>query len=465
LLAYLLITYLPLLFFFNTIQVAIQDYFQDDREGKIQSTAIIVAASISKSNYFNTLGDDTKKQLLDAEMDTRSQQGGFRILIFDPHCAVLDDTNNADVGKTLIVPEVLNALEKKNAVDIRSSEQAVYASASIENDVSETVGAVLLVNSVADIYTSIKDIQKTLVTYTVLTAIIMGVLVFVVSQVLIDPLTGILGVVQKMADGHLEQRVQVSGHDEYATLGQAFNEMAEKLEKVDKSREEFVSNVSHELKTPLSSIKVLSESVLLQEDAPKEVYREFLEDINSEVDRMTHMVLDLLQLVKLDEGEVGLHLAPTSLNEMTSDIVKRLTPLAEQKSITLAVEAVREVIIDADELKLSSAISNLVDNGIKYTPNGGSVKIILDADHQFAFITVSDTGIGIKEDEQSRVFDRFYRVDKTRDRETGGTGLGLSITYATVRLHNGVIRLISKENEGSSFVIRIPLRYKQGENI
>ena len=212
------------------------------------------------------------------------------------------------------------------------------------------------------------------------------------------------------------------------------------------------------MKTPLSSIKVLSESILLQEDVPKEMYVEFLHDINSEIDRMSAIINDLLTLVKLDQKEIPLNFAETDLNKVMEDIIKRMTPLAAAKQIQIHYSKEKDVLAEADEMKLTLAISNLVDNAVKYTPEGGSVTVVLDADHQNAFITVSDTGIGIPEDEINRIFERFYRVDKTRDRETGGTGLGLSITYATVMMHNGSIKVNSKEEEGTSIQMRIPLR-------
>jgi len=281
----------------------------------------------------------------------------------------------------------------------------------------------------------------------------------IVFKNIMNPLMTLSAGVHEIRDGNLTYRINYKNTDEFQPVCSDFNEMAEKLEKVDKTRQEFVSNVSHELKTPLSSIKVLSESIVLQEDVPVKMYKEFLQDINSEVDRMTSVVTDLLELVKLDQGELGLNTNSANINIMVSDILKRLSPLADNKGIQFVLEDVREVIIEADEMKLSSAISNLVDNAIKYTHSNGTVKIIVDADHQNAFISITDTGIGISEDDQSKIFDRFYRVDKTRDRETGGTGLGLAITYATVRLHNGSIRVSSKENEGTTFILRIPIHY------
>ena len=458
---YLFISLVPLLFFFNTIMISIKDYYQNDRAKKVMSSVNILAPTITKSGYFSHLGDETKRQILDSDIADFSAQGAYRVLVLDKSGLVLNDSNNSEVGKTKIIPEVISAMEKRKATNIHTAEKTIYAAAPIENDSSEIVGAVLLVSSIEDIFISVAEIEKKLIMYTLLTTLVMCVLVFAVSQVLIDPLTNILNVVQKMSDGHLDQRIEINGHDEYAKLGHAFNEMTEKLEKVDKTRQEFVSNVSHELKTPLSSIKVLSESILLQEGVPVQMYQEFLQDINSEVDRMTRVVTDLLQLVMLDQGESGLNIQTININEMVTDILKRLNPLAEQKDIKLVFEDVREVVIEADEMKLASAISNLVDNAVKYTVSGGSVKVIVDADHQNAFVTVSDTGIGIKEEDQNKIFDRFYRVDKTRDRETGGTGLGLSITYSTVRMHNGSIRVMSKENEGTSFIMRIPIHYSR----
>ena len=272
-------------------------------------------------------------------------------------------------------------------------------------------------------------------------------IVFFTTQIFIGPLKNILRIIQKITEGQLHQRISIKGHNEFSQLGTAFNNMTEKLETVESSRQEFVSNVSHELKTPLSSIKVLSESILLQSDMPIEMYKEFLQDISSEIDRMTNIINDLLSLVKLDHKEAGLNIKETDINKMAEEILKRLYPLAEKKNIELFYESNKNMIID--------------ENGIKYTPNNGMVKLIVDGDHQNCFITVQDTGIGINEEEQGKIFNRFYRVDKTRDRETGGTGLGLAITHSAVLLHNGSIKVISKENNGATFVVRLPIKYAE----
>jgi len=458
-LSYIVVSLAPLIFFYYTALVYIENYHINQRQMRLLSSADMEANLLSSFNYLENLLEPLAV-VVNSGIADRSRRGDYRIMVFDDRFTVVNDTNMVRVGSTLIIPEVVTAVTYGNEVGINRAEgqQVLHASAAILNDDNERIGAVLLAECAIDIFEFMEELEQRVFLYTLLAGGVVFILVFFVSQLLIDPLKGILRVVQRMADGHLSQRIPISGYDEYSQLSIAFNNMSEKLERVEQARQEFVSNVSHELKTPLSSIKVLSESILLQEDIPIETHREFLQDITSEVDRMTRIVNDLLELVKLDRQEHGFHTSTVELNQLVEDILKRMAPLADQKRIVLLYEDVRQVTLDADEVKLSLAISNIVENGIKYTPSGGTVKVIVDADHQNAFITIQDTGIGIPEEEQNNIFTRFYRVDKTRDRGTGGTGLGLSISHAAILLHNGNLRLTSKPDEGSVFVIRLPIR-------
>jgi len=459
-LSFTAVSFVTLIAFFLTIRISVRDYYLNDRKDALLTSANIIAGNVA--NYIDQLDDSLAWRLFDLELDNKSTENDFRIIVFNAKYMVLNDTNKIAIGNTYVVPEVIEAINRNDTVSIHSNEheRSIYAAAAIVDENAQRVGALLVVASIDDIDTALDAIERTLLLYTALMSFGILAVVFFLSKLLVDPIHNISSVVTKMAEGNLRQRIAVNSHDEFAELAEAFNLMTEKLDAIEKTREEFVSNVSHELKTPLSSIKVLTESILLQENVPTEMYNEFLQDINSEIDRMTYIVLDLLDLVKLDQGEDGLRIRPMDLNKMAEDILKRLFPLAEQKGIELLYEDVRKVIIDADEMKLGLAVSNLVENGIKYTLEGGIVKLIVDGDHQNAFITVQDTGIGIAEDDHDKVFNRFYRVDKTRDRETGGTGLGLAITRATVLLHNGSIRVVSKEDEGTTFIVRIPLHYR-----
>lgn len=449
---------MPLLFFSYIMSDTLLNYFMAVNEKELLYQANKVAGSIKKAEY---LTDKENRDIFDYELDEKSKEENYRILVLDSKGIVVSDTNKTETGKTFLVPEVIIALDGKDEANTRKDERAIYASAYIENENSEKIGAVLLISSFNEFYNLIDGLSGRWMILTLGISLAVSVIVFLTSQIITVPLKNILSIIRKITAGQLFQRIELKGHNEFTELGEAVNTMTEKLEQVESSRQEFVSNVSHELKTPLSSIKVLSDSILLQEDMPTEMYKEFLQDINSEIDRMTNIINDLLSLVKLDHREAGLNITQTDINKLVEDIIKRLYPLADQKEIEIFYEINKEMVIDADEMKLSLAVSNLIENAIKYTPNGGSVTVIVDGDHQNAFISVQDTGIGISEEEQSKIFNRFYRVDKTRDRKTGGTGLGLAITHAAVMLHNGSIKVISREDEGALFIVRLPIKYSE----
>lgn len=436
-----------------------EDYYRTDRELSLLSSANILAMNIHRSNWLFD-HSPTARMSFNMEIDEKSSAGPFRVLIFDTRGTVVNDSNDTEIGKTYIIPEVIDALRYGSRVSARPEENAIYVATSIIDDYSEKIGVVLLVASVRDLYDALDEIRGSVLNFTVLTLVALAFLALFGSQLILDPLRVILKGISKIAEGQLDHRIEIKSSDEFSVLASSINTMAQKLEIVENTREEFVSNVSHELKTPLSAIKVLSESILLQESVPVETHREFLQDITTEVDRMTHIVNSLLSLVKLDQQEKSLNIEIVDLNTLLNDIIKRLSPLAGQKGIDLVLlEEEKQVSIDADSVKLWLAISNIIDNGIKYTPAGGTVKIKIESNNKHAFITVSDTGIGIADEDQPKIFDRFYRTDKTRDRETGGTGLGLSITHSTVMLLKGSIELTSKEGEGTTFLVKLPIHH------
>ena len=454
--AYAVAGILPLLLLASTLLHSVQGYFVEERRKELLSQANVISGQLTSARF---LFEETGRTDLEEMMLEASQSEDYRIMVLDSSCVVVCDTGYENTGKTFLLPEVIQALQDKDTA--REQENGtVYAAASITGAADRRAGVVLIVDDMQDVHDTVGDIGSA--SYLVLAAVLIVVITIMVaiSKVFTEPVKNLIGVIQKMSEGHFEQRVKVNDkiHNEVVDLAIACNQMADQLEKVESTRQQFVSNVSHELKTPLSSVKVLSESILLQEDVPKEMYVEFLHDINSEVDRMTAIINDLLTLVKLDQKEIPLNFKEGDLNQLMADIAKRLQPLADAKEIELKMDYLKEIKADMDEMKLSLAISNLIDNAIKYTPEKGTVRVTLDADHQHAFITVADTGIGIPEDEVNRIFERFYRVDKTRDRETGGTGLGLSITHSTIMMHNGSIKVTSKEEEGTTILVRIPLK-------
>jgi signal transduction histidine kinase len=257
----------------------------------------------------------------------------------------------------------------------------------------------------------------------------------------------------------MDDEVKVDGFYEVQQISQSLNQMLQRIKNLENSRQEFVSNVSHELKTPLTSVKVLADSLLMQEGASPELYKEFLVDIAEEIERENKIINDLLALVKLDKAASDMNINAIKINDLLEVVLKRLRPIAKNSNIELIYESYRPVIAEVDEVKLSLAFSNLIENAVKYNVEDGWVRVSLNADHKYFYVKVSDSGIGIPEEAQDSIFDRFYRVDKARSRGTGGTGLGLAITKNAVHMHKGAIKVYSKENEGTTFTVRIPINY------
>jgi signal transduction histidine kinase len=289
----------------------------------------------------------------------------------------------------------------------------------------------------------------------VVVAIVLAVVYIVASR----PYKRTMETVELIANGDSTLRVTGKGASELTAFAGYFNTIMEKSNVRDESRQEFVSNVSHELKTPITSIKVLADSLNMQPDAPVELYREFMQDITKEIDRESKIIEDLLSIVRMDKSADSLNIASVNINELIEMVLKRLTPLAEKKNVEILFESFRPVVAEVDEVKITQVVSNLVENAIKYNINDGWVHVSLNADYQYLFIRVEDSGIGIPQQSQDMVFDRFYRVDKARSRETGGTGLGLAIVQQIVVLHHGTIKLYSEEGNGTTFTVRIPLNY------
>ena len=291
-----------------------------------------------------------------------------------------------------------------------------------------------------------------------------GFCVFVLCTVLAHRLTRrLVAPIEKMAD-NIVLLEENDVYDEMKPFVATIKQQHVDILKHSQMRQEFTANVSHELKTPLTSMKVLSDSLLSQEGMPEELYREFLGDITSEIERMTNIINDLLSMAKLEKNSADMTIVNISINELLDGVLKRLRPIAAKRNIELVYESYRPVVADVDEVKMSIALNNLIENAIKYNYDGGWVHVTLNADHKFFYVRIQDSGVGIPEELQDKIFERFYRVDKARSRETGGTGLGLALTRRAILLHRGSIKVYSKEKEGTTFTIRIPLNYVTAEN-
>ena len=282
-------------------------------------------------------------------------------------------------------------------------------------------------------------------------------LAIILAKILIRPFDRVSGAISEVQEGYTNETISVPDYIETEHIVDAFNSVLQRMNALDETRQDFVANVSHELKTPITSMKVLADSLIAQEDVPVELYREFMVDIAEEIEREDKIINDLLALVKMDKSAASVNITSVDINALTELILRRLRPIAKKTDIELTLISKREIIAEVDEVKLSLILTNLIENAIKYNREQGKVNVILDADHQFFTVQVADTGIGIPEDSIQHIYERFYRVDKSHSREIGGTGLGLAITKGAVQLLRGSIKVESIQGEGSVFTVKIPL--------
>lgn len=402
---------------------------------------------------------DTSLEMINAQLDMLSNIYDGRILIINGNFQIVKDTYGLDTGKTIISEEVVKSFQGEEITKYDSRNRYIELAIPLKQADSETSQGVMLVSVSTDSimlnFEYLKD--NALIIELANLVIILGVALFW-SNRLVRPLGKLAKYLEKVQTED-EENLMISDYAETEAISTAFNEMRGRMRVIDDSRQEFVSNVSHELKTPLTSMKVLADSLLSQGDAPVELYREFMGDIAEEIERENKIINDLLSLVKMDKAAGSLNVSVVNINELLEMLMKRLRPIAEKKNIELVLESFRPVSAEVDEVKLSLALNNLVENAIKYNKPEGWVHVSLNADHKYFFVRVEDSGIGIPEESLEHIYERFYRADKSHSREIGGTGLGLAITRNAILMHRGAIKAHSKEGEGTTFTVRIPLMY------
>ena len=403
----------------------------------------------------------------------RAQTMNGRILVLDVDAVVRADSASYQNGFQLPYREVRDVLvagkqssygfhkidrtdDAENNIWTRAEQTvwAVYYTAPITLD-GFYVGAVLFSTLLQDVEDAVNSIITKITVAFLGVVLVMAGLSFAMSNVVTKPILELTNAIRRMGKQGGGVRVEVHGTDETVELGRAFNRMSEQIEAHDRVCDEFVSNASHELKTPLSTMKLLSESILYEENPDPALMKEFFQDVNHEVDRLSRVITDLLRLVQIDETESKVQAVPVRLDAVAHRVLERLQPLADKKGIALRA-ALQEATVAGDAMRLEQVATNLIENALKYTDEGHVEVRVLTSDEE-ALLRVTDTGIGIPEEAQTHVFERFYRVDKARSRGTGGTGLGLAIVERVVALYNGYVEVESKLGEGSTFTVHLPL--------
>lgn len=426
------------------------------RKQTVEKQCDILCNLLIKENYMN----DSSSQNVNSKLELLSNVYDGRILLVDRDYRIIKDTYGVDEGKTLISTMVIKCFKGEEASRYNSKTQKIEMALPVKSpEVKQLQGAMLISFSSNEIAENILELEQKSLLITGIIIVLAVLLGYVLSTVLVKPFARVTKSIEDLTDGYQNEEISVPDYTETALITDAFNKMLSRMKILDESRNEFVSNVSHELKTPMTSMKVLADSLVGQQGVPEELYQEFLQDITAEIDRENRIITDLLSLVKMDKKTADLSIQHMDINQLLEDILKRLRPIADKRSIDLILDSFRPVEADVDEIKFTSAISNLVENAIKYNVDDGWVRVSIDADHKYFYVTVADSGMGIPEDSLERIFERFYRVDKSHSREIGGTGLGLAITRSTIAMHHGVIKVFSREGEGTTFSVRIPLSY------
>ena len=447
------------------------DSLFEDRQRQERIAADQLAAGIE--NLFC----DSRMEEIYHRLTEAGGELGSRLMVLDKNGKVQVDTYSQLNGSRLTIPEVVGVLATGKTADYgvhmleagssrnllhfwqpynEDATWVSYCTAALTHK-GQTIGVLVLSSPIQDMMNRLFELQNQMIMYFLIAAGAAFLLAMFFSRIITRPIASLTRSIQRMGHGDLSVRVPVKGSGELRRLSETFNIMSEKLEMLDKSRNQFVSNASHELKTPLATMKILLESIIYQPEMETEMRTEFLTDINKEIDRLNLIIGDLLTLVSMDSKTIRLNRTSFSLAQVVNDTAHRLALVAEKNHQELKLSINDRCEMYADCAKLTQVVYNLMENALKYTQEGGSVRVRLIRSGRDAVLTVTDNGPGIPKEDQTHIFERFYRVDKALSRETGGTGLGLSIVHQMVLAHGGSVSVESEEGEGSTFTVELPI--------
>jgi len=430
---------------------ASEDLVFRSKETTLKSSVSVMATALTGLAELN-------EENVASALTVAEETGVSRILVTDAAGRILYDTRETDsaLGRYVFYTEIVQALRGNDAFYVGFSDgafQSRYASPVIYR--SQTIGAVYAYEYDTEQAALLLNLQDTLLRISAAVLVTVVIVSGFLSRVLTRRFGLLAGAIRQMREGDYDQRASVGGHDEITEIAGEFNSLADRLQTTEEVRRRFVADASHELKTPLAGIRLLSDSILQTEDMDKATVREFVGDIEQESERLTRITEDLLRLTRLDSGATE-SAEPVAVAPVVQRAVHMLRLVAEERGVDLRCEIAREGVVLATEDDLHQVIYNLTENGIKYNHSGGFVSVRLSGDDENVVLTVEDNGIGIPEADLPRVFDRFYRVDKMRSRAYGGTGLGLAIVSDTVRRRGGTVEAAMRQGGGSVFTVRFP---------
>ena len=450
-LSYILIIAAVLLLL-NTYPLRVsQDLVFRSKEATLESSVSVMVYSLSGLDHL------TEENVAQA-MAVVEETGMSRILVTDETGRVLYDTRETGsaVGEYAFYTEIVQALlgsdvftstYQNGAFRSRASSPVLYQ--------SQVIGAVYAYEYDTEQAALLEGLQANLLRLSAVIGVAVLVLSVVLSRVLTRKIVQLLTAIRQVREGAYSHRAEIAGHDEIAQIGQEFNSLTDRLQTTENARRRFVSDASHELKTPLAAIRLLSDSILQTEHMDPATTREFVADIGAEAERLSRITEDLLRLTRLDSGVLEKPVEVEVL-PVLEQVMRMMSLVAQEKQVELTYTAEPGCTVLATPDELHQVIYNLTDNAVKYTGAGGAVQVALSRREENVILTVADNGTGIPEEDLPRIFERFYRVDKARSRAAGGTGLGLSIVSDTVKRRGGTVEAANRPEGGSVFTVRWP---------
>ena len=468
------LTYLVLigavLILMNTYPVLIsQDSVFRSKTTALQSQVTVIASALAEQE---TLTADNVGQV----MEVLGPMGLTRIVVTDPAGLVLYDsavpprgegeedpeTGEPPTYRYALYREVVRALEGYDKAyshfagdEFRSSAAGpvVYR--------NMIVGAVYVYEADGEQAALLLGMQSNLRGISLLICAMVLVMSVLFSKALTSRIGTLLRAIRIVREGEYNHRVTLKGRDELTQLADEFNQLTDRLQTTEEVRRRFVSDASHELKTPLASIRLLTDSILQSQHIDEALAREFVGDIGEEADRLTRITEKLLTLTRLDTAPPA-HTGPVDVAAVVEKVRRMLVPLARAGEVDIRCRLEEGCVIRCTEDDLYQIAFNLMENAVKYNRPGGSVTVTLRRAEERVELEVADTGVGIPQEDLDKVFRRFYRVDKARSRAAGGTGLGLSIVRDTVLAHGGTVSARAGEAGGSVFLVTFPA-WREGE--
>lgn len=428
-----------------------QDLVFRAKQTTLQSGAAAINAAVSG------LDELTEENVAEA-MAGVEPEGVSRIIITDAGGRVLYDTRDVGnaTGYFVFYTELVEALRGNIAVYSVYQEEAFHSS--VAQPVlyrNQVIGGVYVYEYDTQQAALLENLRDNLMRISIGVAALVLAISLLFSRSLTRRLAGLQTAIRGVREGAYNQRAVLSGHDEYTQIAEEFNDLVDRLQETESARRQFVSDASHELKTPLAAIRLLTDSILQNENIDGATTREFVSDIGQEAERLSRITEDLLRLTRLDSGVME---APSRIEvaPVLDRVVRMLRPVADEKGVTITTAGESGAAVVATAGELHQILYNLAENAIKYNHKGGFVHISVESGEETTVITVEDNGIGIPAEDLTHIFKRFYRVDKARSRAAGGTGLGLSIVRDTVSRRGGAVRAEGRSEGGTRFIVTLP---------